>query len=162
MIPILSGNVASALGGGYEVANSLRFDTASSTDLVYTPSSTGSRRTFTWSVWIKRSKLGASQQIFTKKEGSGSDNNGNGNADYLALTYFNSYKSIESSEDFKIYLFNFHIDNFIKTFYDDNYDNVVFVSRSSLNNSDESLDQFITLMISAQKLTIKFTSIYFR
>ena len=90
MIPILSGNVASALGGGYEVANSLRFDTASSTDLVYTPSSTGSRRTFTWSVWIKRSKLGASQQIFTKKEGSGSDNNGNGNADYLALTYFNS------------------------------------------------------------------------
>ena len=87
---ILPGNVATALGGGYEVANSLRFDTASSTDLVYTPSSTGSRRTFTWSVWIKRSKLGAGQQIFTKKEGSGSDNNGNGNADYLALTYFNS------------------------------------------------------------------------
>ena len=25
-----------------------------------------------------------------------------------ALTYLNSYKSIESSEDFKIYLFNFH------------------------------------------------------
>jgi len=88
---ILPGNVATTTAStGYEVANSLRFNSGDSADMVYTPSSTGSRRTFTWSVWVKRTTLGASQQIFTKKEGSGSDNNGNGNADYLALTYFNS------------------------------------------------------------------------
>ena len=54
------------------------------------------------------------------------------------------------------------LDNFIRTFYDTTYDNVVFVSRGSINNSDENLDQYITLMVSAQKLMIKFTSIYLR
>ena len=56
----------------------------------------------------------------------------------------------------------FITDHFIRTFHDDTYDNVVVVSRSSLNNSDTSLDQFTTLMVSAQKSLIKFTTIYFR
>ena len=80
---------------GYDVANSLRFNSGSSDDLVYTPSSTGNRRTFTWSVWVKRSKLGASQFTLFKKEGSGSDTNGNGNADYLGLAYFNSDDTLQ-------------------------------------------------------------------
>jgi hypothetical protein len=80
---------------GYDVANSLRFNSGSSDDLVYTPSSTGNRRTFTWSVWVKRSKLGVGQMTIFKKEGSGSDTNGNGNADYLGLAYFNSDDTLQ-------------------------------------------------------------------
>ena len=42
---------------GYEVANSLRFDEPSNQGLSKTPSSAGNRRTFTFSVWLKRSKI---------------------------------------------------------------------------------------------------------
>jgi hypothetical protein len=80
---------------GYDVANSLRFNSGSSDDLVYTPSSTGNRRTFTWSFWVKRSKLGANQMTLFKKEGSGSDTNGNGNPDYLGLAYFLSDDTLQ-------------------------------------------------------------------
>ena len=66
--------------------------------------------------------------------------------------------TINSGLAFSIFI----TDHFIRTFHDDTYDNVVVVSRSSLNNSDTSLDQFTTLMVSAQKSLIKFTTIYFR
>ena len=60
MLPtIATGNVASALAGEYEVANSLRFNDGSTDFLRRTPSSTGNRRTFTFSTWIKRSALGS-------------------------------------------------------------------------------------------------------
>ena len=42
---------------GYEVANSLRFDEPSNQGLSKTPSSARNRRTFTFSVWLKRSKI---------------------------------------------------------------------------------------------------------
>ena len=45
--------------GGYEVANSLRFDDGSTDRLRRTPSSAGNRRTFTFSTWVKRSALGS-------------------------------------------------------------------------------------------------------
>ena len=53
MIPILSGNVASALGGAYEVANSCRFNDGDSAYLKFT-SSSGNRRTWTFSTWVKK------------------------------------------------------------------------------------------------------------
>ena len=43
---------------GYNVANSLRFNGASSDDLVRTPSSSGNNNKNTLSVWLKRSKIG--------------------------------------------------------------------------------------------------------
>ena len=49
---------------GYEIDNSLRFDSASNSDLAQTFSSAGNRRTWTWSGWIKRAELGTRQQIF--------------------------------------------------------------------------------------------------
>jgi len=49
---------------GYDIDNSLRFDLASNSDLAQTFSSAGNRRTWTWSGWIKRAKLGTRQQIF--------------------------------------------------------------------------------------------------
>ena len=58
MLPtIATGNVASALAGEYEVANSLRFNSGSSDNLTKTDSSGSSRRIFTYSVWVKRVKL---------------------------------------------------------------------------------------------------------
>ena len=53
---ILPGNVASAIGAGYEVANSCRFNDDDSAYMHKTPS-TGNRRTFTFSAWIKRGQL---------------------------------------------------------------------------------------------------------
>ena len=43
---------------GYDVANSLRFNGASSDDLVRTPSSSGNNNKNTLSVWLKRSRIG--------------------------------------------------------------------------------------------------------
>ena len=43
---------------GYDVANSLRFNGASSDDLVRTPSSSGYNNKNTLSVWLKRSRIG--------------------------------------------------------------------------------------------------------
>ena len=43
---------------GYDVANSLRFNGATSDDLVRTPSSSGNNNKNTLSVWLKRSRIG--------------------------------------------------------------------------------------------------------
>jgi hypothetical protein len=57
MLPtIATGNVASALAGEYEVANSLRFNDDDSPSLTRTDSSGTSRRTFSYSVWVKKSQ----------------------------------------------------------------------------------------------------------
>ena len=54
MLPtIATGNVASAIGGGYEVANSCRFAEGDSAHLSRTFGSAGNRRTFTVSFWYK-------------------------------------------------------------------------------------------------------------
>ena len=51
----------------YDVANSLRFNGGSSDHLTRTPSSTGNRRTFTMSLWIKRSKITDNYPIMFKQ-----------------------------------------------------------------------------------------------
>ena len=53
---ILPGNVASALGTGYDVDNSCRFNDGDSAYMQKT-SSAGNRRTFTLSAWLKRGNL---------------------------------------------------------------------------------------------------------
>ena len=58
---ILSGNVASAIGGGYEVANSCRFDGSSG----FSKSSVaGTRTKATFSAWVKRGTLTGEQHLF--------------------------------------------------------------------------------------------------
>jgi len=49
---------------GYDVANSCRFDRASSTKLERTPSGAGNRRTFTFSCWFKLGNLPSSQSDY--------------------------------------------------------------------------------------------------
>jgi len=52
---ILPANTLSS--GGYDVANSCRFDSASSSYLHRTPSATGNPKKFTYSLWVKFSKV---------------------------------------------------------------------------------------------------------
>jgi len=54
---IPSGNVASALGGGYDVANSCRFND-DSTDHLTRSQTAGDQRQGTFSAWVKRANLG--------------------------------------------------------------------------------------------------------
>ena len=63
----------SAVGGGFEVANSLRFDDGSTDYLSRTPSSAGSQQKFTFSVWVKRCTLGY-EYIFSQGY-NGNNNN---------------------------------------------------------------------------------------
>jgi hypothetical protein len=57
---------------GYEVANSLRFNKASSDYLTRTPSGTGNQRTWTFSAWVKRSQIhSAGDQIFQQSHSEG-------------------------------------------------------------------------------------------
>jgi len=51
--------------GAQIVDGGLRFDSAKSQYLKWVPSSAGNRTTWTWSGWIKRSKLGGTQRFFT-------------------------------------------------------------------------------------------------
>ena len=55
---ILSGNVASALGGAYEVANSCRFDAASGAYMSKSLGTPTNAKKATFSAWIKRCSLG--------------------------------------------------------------------------------------------------------
>ena len=41
--------------GGYEIANSVRFDDATSAHMTMTPGAAGDRRLWTWSAWVKQS-----------------------------------------------------------------------------------------------------------
>ena len=67
MLPtIATGNVASALAGEYEVANSLRFNSGSSDYLEKTQTgSNGDLKKWTLSMWVKRAKLGTAQELFS-------------------------------------------------------------------------------------------------
>ena len=61
---ILPGNVGSATAAtGYDVANSCRFDYASSDYVHKTPGSAGSGTKFVFSTWIKRTKLATAMNI---------------------------------------------------------------------------------------------------
>ncbi len=64
--PLLGAN--SAVAGGYEIDNSLRFNPSDSAYLTKTPSSTGNRRTWTFSCWFKLSSVGTDNfSLFTTK-----------------------------------------------------------------------------------------------
>jgi len=74
MIPILPGNVASALPTGYNVANSLRFENSSSEQLTRSiGSSPTNTKKGTFSYWIKRTKLSTNDVIVSNEVGSSSE-----------------------------------------------------------------------------------------
>ena len=59
---------------GYDVANSLRFDDGSSDYLTRTFGN-GNRKTFTFSTWVKRSKLGGDQELIGRADGTDAGSN---------------------------------------------------------------------------------------
>jgi hypothetical protein len=63
---ILAGSSGQAAGGAEPlISRSLRFNSADSSFLSRTPASAGNRKTFTWAGWVKRSKLGIAQSLFS-------------------------------------------------------------------------------------------------
>ena len=64
---------ASGAGGDYEIEQSLRFNDDDNAYLSRTPSSAGNRRTFTYSVWIKRGNLGTQQRFFSAASASNNE-----------------------------------------------------------------------------------------
>lgn len=85
---IIGSNIlAGASGSGvsaYEIEQSLRFNSADSAYLNRTPGSAGNRKTWTWSLWLKRAGLGATNMIW-----SCGGSNSAADTDYLE-TAFNS------------------------------------------------------------------------
>ena len=69
MIPILSGNVASALPTGYDVANSCRFNAGDSADMIRTPDSESVTK-FTFSTWFKRCASGGFEVLWNERADS--------------------------------------------------------------------------------------------
>jgi hypothetical protein len=69
---IIQGNAHTSAGGGYQIERSLRFNSADSAYLNRTPASAGNLRTWTWSAWVKRSKLGDSVVRLFNAQDSGS------------------------------------------------------------------------------------------
>jgi hypothetical protein len=62
--PLLATATAAAAAAEYVIPKSLRFNSGDSSYLSKTFSSAGNRRTWTWAAWVKRSKLGAEQELF--------------------------------------------------------------------------------------------------
>jgi hypothetical protein len=56
---------ASGQGGAYNIERSLRFRSSASAYLNRTPASAGSQTTWSWSTWIKRGTLSATQYLFS-------------------------------------------------------------------------------------------------
>ena len=59
-------------GGGYEIEQSLRFNSGDTHYLNRTPGSAGNRRTWTWSGWFKRTNVSGSITVFAAQQPSGS------------------------------------------------------------------------------------------
>ena len=80
-MPIGSNILAGASGQatGYDIENSLRFNDDDSAYLSRTPSSAGNRKTWTFSCWVKLSKLSGDQFLFSA---------GTGNAGWTDLIRF--------------------------------------------------------------------------
>ena len=71
---IPSGNVASATASTVIVSNSCRFNDDDTAYMHKTPTSSGSRRTFTFSTWWKQGDLASSSVIFSSGESDGDPN----------------------------------------------------------------------------------------
>ena len=69
-MPVLNTGLATPSRGGFTIDQSLRFEDGDNAYLSFTPSSTGNRKTWTWSGWIKRCNLGSHAPLFSSGEDS--------------------------------------------------------------------------------------------
>ena len=86
---MFSSATKSAGPSGYNLTKSLRFRSDAVGYLSRTPGSTGNRTTFTYSVWVKRGKLGS---LYGMLSGTGTGTNNYNtfrfNTDYLQVVQF--------------------------------------------------------------------------
>ena len=68
-------NRGSISTGDYEIDNSLKLEADNSEYLERDPSSTGNRKTFTTSMWVKRTELGQASSIFSVYGAGGTHSN---------------------------------------------------------------------------------------
>ena len=68
--PLFLATAAAADVAAHQVDRSLRFNSSDSAYLSFTPSSAGNRRTFTFSCWVKRNKVGHYSGLFGGADGS--------------------------------------------------------------------------------------------
>jgi hypothetical protein len=97
---------------GYDVANSLRFNSGSSDYLNRTPSSSGNRKTWTFSFWIKRTKLGVTQYILSANDASANYSTFRFNGDQIEhYEYYSSavQYSLKTNRLFRDVSSNYHI-----------------------------------------------------
>ena len=73
--PLLLTSAAGA-AAGYQISRSVRFNSSDSAYLSRTPASAGNRKTWTWAGWVKRSKLGTNQALFSAPQSGGYPNTG--------------------------------------------------------------------------------------
>ena len=93
---MFSSNTTQVSDGGYQISRSLRFNSADSAYLSRTPASTTNQRTWTFSAWIKRSKLSTNQRIFQAREGT------TGNQFFLRFSSDNTIYITGSSGAFEL------------------------------------------------------------
>ena len=85
-----------SVSGGYQISRSLRFNSADSAYLNRTPATTTNQKTWTFSAWIKRSKLSTNQRIFQAREGT------TGNQFFLRFSSDNTIYITGSSGAFEL------------------------------------------------------------
>ncbi len=81
-------------GGGYEIQRSLRFNSADTAYLNRTPASAGNRKTWTWSGWVKRGRIGNVSNLFNTR------------GDVTDAQYFRMGFGIASPDTFFVSSFN--------------------------------------------------------
>ena len=66
---------ANSASGGYDIDNSCKFEADNTEYLERDPSSAGNRKTFTTSMWVKRTELSQASTLFGVYPTSGANNN---------------------------------------------------------------------------------------
>jgi hypothetical protein len=92
---ILPTNSAS---GGYDITNSLRFNSGSSDYLNRTPSSSGNRQIWTFSFWIKKTALASRQNFF-----QGGNHDAGSNSSYMEFSSGNVLRIAEYNGSIETY-----------------------------------------------------------
>jgi hypothetical protein len=92
-----------SVSGGYQISRSLRFNSADSAYLNRTPASATNRRTWTWSGWVKRGKIGDWAYLFQGSAGNPTGGLDDGTAIRFSstnnpLVIYNLYNSASTVE----------------------------------------------------------------
>ena len=109
---LLQSGITKSLAETYTIDQSLRFNDGDSPALTRTPTVTGNQKTFTFSAWVKRCNLGATQTIFEAQYSGGTSGSRYSylqfGSDDTLLIFSGEYSTSATSQSFnKITLANY-------------------------------------------------------